>query len=283
MKYTAYRCPKGRDVWDAIVAGFGARDVPVSQALQNGPLDRDSVAIIGGLDFGSDVLLRECRRSGHPYVFVDSGYMAVRDRDNRRIRYRVVPNAYAQHWLVPCGPERYEALGLEMAGWRAAERRGRTVLLCASSAKHAEFFGSDFWMRDRVRELGGTRPARLREKDCKRPFAEDLAEAWAVVTWSSNVAVEAVLAGVPVITGPECAAWPMSSGGGQSIEDLLTPPRALWAASLAHGQFTVDEIASGMAREHSERADLYRKGLEPHDPAGAPQRVGVAAGGAPAC
>lgn len=242
MTYTAYRCRKSPDVWDALVRGFGARDVPVSDPLQS-----DTVPIIGGLDFGSSDKLRQVRADRRPYRFVDNGYLATNDRDGRRIRYRVVPDAYAHHWLSAFRRERFDALGLEVKPWR---KTGRHVLVCTSSDRHAQFFGLADFARETLATLRAVtdRPVIVRPKGCQHQLAHDLQDCHAVIAWSSKVAVDAVLAGIPVFVGPESPARPVGTASLHEIETPRTPDREAWLAGLAWGQFTVEEIASGLAR-----------------------------------
>jgi len=77
---------------------------------------------------------------------------------------------------------------------------------------------------------------------------EALAAARLAVTWNSNAAVEAVLAGVPAITMDKGAmAWEVTG------HDIMAPPpkpdRTVWAAALAWKQWTLDEMSSGYCWE----------------------------------
>jgi hypothetical protein len=73
------------------------------------------------------------------------------------------------------------------------------------------------------------------------------------VTWTSNVAVEAIVAGVPAFVSRYSAAAPMAGMLDTLEHRIETPPmpdgREGWAASLAYGQFTLAEIASGYCAE----------------------------------
>lgn len=268
MPYIAYSQPKGREVWEAVRVGFEACEAdPAWTPGQQRKLFRNGTVILGGLDFDQPALLKEVRAphpcvAPTPYVFIDAGYMATHIA-GRRARYRVVPNAYNQHWLVPATPARFNALGLSIAPWR---KTGREILICTSSDTHAEFFGLQSWVQRTAHWVGchTDRPIVRRDKAAARrgdlpPFAEALKSAWAVIAWSSAVATEAALAGVPVFTGPESAALPVSAGALDRIEYPLYPDnREAWAWSLADAQFTVEEIASGQARRHEVMARSYR-------------------------
>lgn len=80
-------------------------------------------------------------------------------------------------------------------------------------------------------------------------LADALARAMWVVTYNSNSAVDAALAGVPVVASdPGSMAWPIAG------RDPLSPPptrdRTDWAARLAWCQWTPDEIAGGETWAH---------------------------------
>jgi hypothetical protein len=82
-----------------------------------------------------------------------------------------------------------------------------------------------------------------------RTLAEDLARADVCVTWNSNAAVEAVLAGVPTYALDRGSmAWDVTA------HDLtitpFCPPRHFWLAELAWKQWTLDEMAAGDCWAH---------------------------------
>lgn len=78
------------------------------------------------------------------------------------------------------------------------------------------------------------------------PLAHDLRDCWCVVTWSSNAATEALLAGLPaIVCGP---AHILAAVCNRHLEDAVEPVRRLREPAferLAWSQWTLDEIASG--------------------------------------
>jgi hypothetical protein len=84
----------------------------------------------------------------------------------------------------------------------------------------------------------------------KTPLADDLRNCWALVTHSSNVAVDAVLMGIPVFVAPTCPAAPVGNLDLAKLETPDMPDRARWFDSLMAQQFTVDEMRSGLAKEY---------------------------------
>jgi len=83
---------------------------------------------------------------------------------------------------------------------------------------------------------------------------EDLSRASEVVTWSSNVAVDATMAGVPCVAqSSHSMLW-----GHAAAEPGESKPfdRRAWACRIANAQWTVHEIAEGIAW------DQLKRGLE---------------------
>lgn len=257
----AYPVRKSPEVWAALAKGFGARLAPLPFGEPR-RLDLSGPAILGGLQFDMADLLRQARGLGFPYLFVDNGYFRTHDGATR-IRRRVTPNAYCQFWINEIAAQpgygaRFDALGLELKPWR---KSGRHILVYLSSPAHSEFFKLEAWLSETLYMLErySDRPVIVRRKGELGPLEQELADCWAVVTWSSKLACEATLAGVPAFTGPESGAVPVSGG---ALENIETPSlcdfRREWACSLAWGQYTTEEIASGMAAEISRQADRCR-------------------------
>jgi len=79
-------------------------------------------------------------------------------------------------------------------------------------------------------------------------FNEALENCWAVINYSSNPAIQAVLAGVPVFVSNHSYAYPM----GHDINDLskietpVKPDRKQWLNNLSYTEWTVDEIREGL-------------------------------------
>jgi hypothetical protein len=70
--------------------------------------------------------------------------------------------------------------------------------------------------------------------------------AWAVINWSSNPALEAVIAGIPVFVGPSSLAWDVANHSLDQINNPLTPDRTQWLNDYAHTEYTLEEIAQGL-------------------------------------
>jgi hypothetical protein len=77
-------------------------------------------------------------------------------------------------------------------------------------------------------------------------LTDALDKAAVAITFNSNSAVDAVLAGVPAITlDPGAMAWPVTTHDFST--DLIRPDRLAWASRIAWSQWSLEEIAAGAA------------------------------------
>lgn len=74
--------------------------------------------------------------------------------------------------------------------------------------------------------------------------------AWAVVNWSSNPAVEAVIKGIPVFVGPSSLAYDVANHDFETINNPVMPDRQQWLNDYAYTEYTVDEIKKGIPLKH---------------------------------
>jgi hypothetical protein len=165
-------------------------------------------------------------------------------------------------------PDRWHQLNVELQPWR---RSGETIVLCGQVPWDASVQDSDHvgWCRSTAVELASLtqRPIVFRPHPLQpnaidmsdRPvrfsnaasLQEDLQNAWAVVTYSSNAGVEATLAGIPAFAADRGAmGYEILNRDLTTIEQPAMPDRAAWLSNLAYTQWTADELADGLAIEH---------------------------------
>ena len=74
---------------------------------------------------------------------------------------------------------------------------------------------------------------------------------WALVTFNSIAATEAILAGIPAFVLAPCnAAMPVANTNLENLDKPFIPDddlRQAWANHLAYGQFHTTELANGTA------------------------------------
>ena len=78
----------------------------------------------------------------------------------------------------------------------------------------------------------------------KSSLDEDLKNCHALVTYDSNAATEAVIAGVPAFTHGKTMADPVANFDIMNIEDPSMPDRHQWLCNLAYSQWTQEELGS---------------------------------------
>lgn len=243
-----YGGPKRPDITAALARGFGATLVD----SRPGKRVHGALHIVAGLQHGSLEILQDIRAANERYVFVDRAYFMGGPGSQW---FRVVANHYQHSRLDRQPPDRRDALGLlrHLQPWRKA---GTHILVVPPSQAICTLFGLGDWEADTLQRLANCtdRPIDVSRKGDPRPLADRFKDCHAVVTWTSNVAVEAVCAGVPVITSSESAAWTMAGWIGSLERAIHTPPqpanREQWLSVLAYGQWTLEEIARGEACAH---------------------------------
>lgn len=155
-------------------------------------------------------------------------------------------------------PARFDSLGLTIHPWRRIRSPTAHALLIGQVPGDASLAGVDIaaWYRQtREALLRAGYHVRFRPHPLARPaeaapcsLAADLAGCNICVTYNSNAAVEAVLAGVPTVAMDEGSmAWEVT---GRQVTDMLEPKDvAGWARRLAWKQYTRGEMASGFCAE----------------------------------
>ncbi|RWQ68700.1 tetratricopeptide repeat protein [Mesorhizobium sp.] len=85
----------------------------------------------------------------------------------------------------------------------------------------------------------------------RRPFADEVANAWVCVTLSSGAAIDALIAGVPPIClSPASLAYRLCSNSLDDIEHPKKPEREQFMRDLCHSQWTPREMSDGTAWRH---------------------------------
>lgn len=227
------------------------------------------VAIFYGLSDGLRQIFDDYRTDpARRVIFADLGYFGRRKRSRYDGYHKLVLNArhpteYFQR--EQHAPDRFASFGIPIQPWR---KEGRHVLVVGMSAKAARAEGlvPEAWERETVNQLRRIthRPIVYRPKpnwDDARPImgadfrkdqtlAEAFADCHAVVAHHSNVAVDALIAGIPCIC-PDGVASVMS---GWNLTQIESPPmpkgRNQWAADLAYTQYSVDEMQDGRAFQY---------------------------------
>ena len=144
---------------------------------------------------------------------------------------------------------------------------GKHILIIPPSYHTAHWYGIDRheWTQNIVNKISlhdRTHPIVIREKfkgkadwgeKVDKPLSEDLKDCYAMVSFHSMCAVQAVMNGIPSYCSEHSPAYPVSLGLnelGQIKDPLYAGDREDWVKSLMCSQFTVDEMKSGQAYKH---------------------------------
>jgi len=224
---TVHNFLKGREV----------RFFPSAQG--KAPADASCVIVYGTLRGMSEVI-QDCRARNIPWMYMDNGYLK---KDHRIILDATAPITMKEG-------RRFEYEYNEQK-WKGGQ--GDYVLVCPPSYPYMDTFALRDWLNSMVNTINcytgrdiivRAKPAKPIRADKAKPLAEAIQGAYAVVTWGSAVALEAMNMGVPTIS----TGWCPAKAGSFSLEDLETdklliePDRRAINDNLTWSSFDVNEF-----------------------------------------
>lgn len=187
-------------------------------------------------------------RRGGTVIVMENGYLQKVDKTV----YAISVHGHNGSGWFPVGDEdRFSKLGFEVKPWRPVV--GGHWLVCGQRGIGSPTMASPpQWAEKTCRALRHA-PTRLRQHPGnhapKVPLLDDLACAYRCVIWSSGSGVRALAEGIPVLY--DAPHW-ICSGAATRLSDHLAcnpvrplQPREAALHRMAHGQWSVDEIASG--------------------------------------
>lgn len=233
----------------------------------------DEWAVFYGLDGKLKDVFDEYSKVGRA-VYVDLGYWGRLTGGKLAGFHKIVLNGRHPKGYYRRGSpaDRFLAQGVEIKPWR---ERGEHILVAGMSDKAAFYAGykAEEWERDVIARLQRltTRPILYRPKPSWKaarpihgvgysepavPIENALKGAWAVVTHHSNVAVDAILQGIPAFCSQGVATDIGCTDIGQIEHPILADGRLEWAADVAYTQWSVVEIAQGLPWAYFRREGL---------------------------
>jgi hypothetical protein len=264
------------------LCGDEARD-QVSKALFDGcPEDKElisgfeykpaDVAVVFGVfkrkvksSYPRGAVIAKHKEAGSTLVILETGYVNRGDGWGNHFSAGLNGlNGRADFRNKNSPADRFEKLGVDVVPWKSS---GEHILLCGqvpwdASVDHIEIYPWLIGVVAKLQEmttrkivfrphpLGPVAPIGGTEYS-KRYLHEDLAHAHACVTFNSNSAVEAAIAGVPVFAfDAGSMALPVANTDLSDIETPKTPDRAQWLNDLAYTQWTPEEMRSGATWAH---------------------------------
>jgi hypothetical protein len=227
----------GNPVVRAFAKGVGCRIA----FAEDEPNVLQDIPVVWGVLRDSDRILAQAKVQGLYFFYIDHAYF---NRGHGRT-YRITRNGYEAGAIRRCPGDRIAALNVDMRPWRTS--------VCPPTEFFEQAHDCSGWLEKTLETLRRTtdRPIVIRTKpqqgEATVPLSRALETAHALVTHSSNVAIEAACLGTPVFVAPSSAAAPIGLTDLSSIEAPIYPDRDEWLAHLAYSQFSIDEIADGTA------------------------------------
>lgn len=222
--------------------------------------------LVRGISAGA--FIKHAEKAGRDYYFMETGYLgnyrSANNQTGRKVYHRIEKNNMQQARFLDVPYDRWNALcqfnpALKYRGWR--KNPGSKILLIMSTEKPFDFYGhdKDQWIQNTIDTLRQhtDRPIVIKDKPgrAERNTTANIYDAldddvWALVTYNSIAAVEAIQYGIPAFALAPTAADPVASKDLSQIENPNRPHEDIimkWLASVAYGQFSIDEIIRGQA------------------------------------
>jgi hypothetical protein len=261
-----FRLTKFSDYPAMVMATFPESQFMTSYDYKRAQKDITDPILVRGISAGA--YIKQAERAGRDYYFMETGYLGnYRSENNttgRKIYHRIEKNAMQQHKFLNVPDDRWQQLcnfnpALTYRGWR--QNPGSKILLIMSTEKPFQFYGEDrdLWIKNTIDTIQQhtDRPIVIKDKPgrAERNTTDNIYDSleediWAVVTYNSIAAVEALQVGIPSFSLAPTAASLVTSNDLSLIDH---PPRVdeqiiyKWLSSLAYGQFSIDEIVTGQA------------------------------------
>ena len=208
------------------------------------PTNYDAVVLWGYLR-GPGRIFRYALDNSVDFYYLDHAYLRrnTKNRNFPNAMYRITKNAMQPLVMRERPSDRWDRHfgGTRIKNWV----NGDTVLLCPPSKTYRQNFDVSGWeemmgwsLSAKCQKLG--LKLKVRNKGDKDPI--DWSALHTVVTYNSNIAVEALMNGVPVIA-ENSVCRPVSG----TLENPWRGERMPFFHHLAYSQFTIHEFRSGEA------------------------------------
>lgn len=205
-------------------------------------------AIMYGVLRGCAEIMTHAKNTGKNYVNIDHGYFTNKAVDPY---FRYTRNARTYEYnLLDLPSDRFLKHNLTIKDYKS---NGDTILILPPSVFWGQYSKIDYnnWA-NRVKielEKITDRPIVIKNKYDGKPLSEWWEDTYAVIHYSSMGAVEALLAGIPIITlGPSF----LNNYGSNQITDINNIKlfdREKLFYNLAYNQFNLKEVLNGTAKQ----------------------------------
>jgi hypothetical protein len=210
-------------------------------------------------------IIYQCWKDKRDFLYMDTGYFGNEINEGNpngwKYWHRIVKNNLQHHEIIPRPDDRWQVFDKKLHPWK---KQGRKILIAKPDEKPCKFYNINLeeWTTNVVDTIKKhtDRPIEIRNRAANRidrTVSNTLHQAldddvFALVTYNSVAATEAVMYGIPAFTlAPSNAAFPVTSQDLTKIETPYYPDKDKihsWACHLAYGQFHLNEIKSGKAK-----------------------------------
>ena len=222
-------------------------------------------AVMFGVLRGTHLVYKWAEKNNIDFYYMDRPYWG--ETRNSPYYVKVVKNAHLKNWREDRPDDRFKnSFPWPIHPWK---KDGKNIIVCPPSNAMKEFFGVHDWLDKTIATLKANtdRPIIIKNKgynpimgrdanggmvvtgkdDSKPSGPIDWDNAYAVVTYNSNISLEATTRGIPCFTDPHNACAPISETDFSKIEKPCYIDREPLYYSMAYGQFTAEEMRSGYA------------------------------------
>lgn len=227
-----------------------ARGWPGAAMITGAPPEPTAPFVVWGQIWLAEQIIPAALRAGRPFYQIDNGFYRSA-RGSPVGYYRFMYRRPGPVFIADPAVRASRRIAPDYKPWR---KTGSHIVLAEPGPDFGRPFGFNClnWHQAvyyRLKQITD-RKIIVRSRTTTSPLAADLKDAWALVTHSSNVAVDAVLAGIPVFVEHTSAAAPVGNELYTDIETPRMPERELWWRSLMCQQFTLTELAKGVAQPY---------------------------------
>jgi hypothetical protein len=222
--------------------GFGYQIKNVNEYLE------DTDAVMYGILRGCFEIMEKTQEIGRNYVNIDHGYFTDRGKNTY---YRMTRNARSYEYkLFNVPDDRFKKLNITLQEYKT---KGQYIVILPPSEYWGNYYGvnPDQWATDVVKTLNQYTDMyyKVKKKDETIPLSVWLKEAALLIHYSSMGGLEALIAGVPVITlGPSFLSKYTTNNLADFNKVIYTEREKLFN-NLAYNQFTPEELSNGTARD----------------------------------
>lgn len=234
------RRAKTHRIMAALAAGFQRKG-----RICVGPPPSPGGFVVWGHRWTSEAIIPPAMESGADWWLIDNGFH-MSARGSATGYYSITFRGMAPTPLKHPDPRR---LPISFEPWRTRKRGHVLITFPGEHCGKMMRLGVQEWkdtIESKVRAVTD-RKIIVRKKGIDRPLSADMESAYCIVTAYSKTSIDAVRLGIPCVVDPANAAAAVCVTDLAQINRLRRPPRADWWSSLMCQQFTLAEMAHGVA------------------------------------